>query len=468
MRKLNRREFLKLTGGLVALGGLGDQILPCYAGASPIRLLEELPRLVEATFNGFEAMLDPATGLPYDRIDASTLAPVARGISGTEAGLRILQLICSRDLELISAAQAEDALDRVFLSLEQMGKVMVSREVAGYSVTATLFYSFYIFEDSELLPGSGIGLLDNGNLAVALAIATQAVEGALAERAATLLKGMDFRFFLNPDELTFRLGYDPKTGAFEPYSLGQWGSEGILTVFLSIFKDDVDQMALEVLLAASPSQEYTTPDGMMIRTIPGYAGGLWVKLFPLLFLGVTGMHQAILEDARRYVRVHIEKAEELGLPIWGWSPCSTLEGDYAEFGVSEIAQYGQPSTDLVAPFGSFLVLGALGGFETAQLEIERALDNLEAITQLNPNAYDDQRGFVDVLDPESGRIGPHLLSLDKGMEVPALYNFLRRREGQAGIEHYFWAYLERMGKAADARGLLNNLGEQITKMIGGT
>jgi len=463
---LNRREFLKLTGGLVALESLGGQIFPPYAQAGPIHLPEELPQLLEATLDGFEAMLDQVTGLPYDRSDALTLAPVAYSVSGTEAGLRILQLICARDLGVISSTQAEKALDRVLLSLEEMEKVTLSREVTGSSVTATLFYDFYIFEDSDLLPGSGIGLLDNGNLAAALAIATQAVEGTLAERAAALLRGMDFRFFLNPNGRTFRLGYDPETNSFEPYSLGQWGSEGILSVFLSIFKDGVDPMALELLLAASPPQEYTTPNGVTLRTIPGYAGGLWVKLFPLLFLGVAGVHPAILEDARRYVRVHIEKAKELGLPIWGWSPCSTLEGDYAEFGVPEIAQYGQPSTELVAPFASFLALGALGGFDPAQEEIGEALDNLRAISQLNPEAYDEQRGFVDVLDPRSGRIGPHLISLDKGMEVLALYNFLMRREGSAGVERYFWAYLEGLGQAADAHRLLNTIGEQMAQLIG--
>lgn len=86
---------------------------------------------------------------------------------------------------------------------------------------------------------------------------------------------------------------------------------------------------------------------------------------------------------------------------------------------------------------------------------------------MNPDAYNDKRGFVDVIDPRTGRIGPHLLSLDKGMEFLSLYNFLRRRSGKQGVEKYLWAYLEELGKADEARRVLHQLGQQMAEMIGG-
>ena len=304
-----------------------------------------------------------------------------------------------------------------------------------------------------------------------MAIATQAFPGTdIAERAQAILSEMDFRFFLNSDGETFSLGYDPATGQWYT-TFRQWGSEGMLSVFLAVFKDGVDSAALDVLLNASPACTFTTSTDEEMKTIPGYAGGLWVKLFPLLFFGTDerNVHPALLEDARRYVLCQIATASDQKLPVWGWSPASVLiptsKRDYQEFGAPACTQYGAPSLKLVSPYSTFLVLGALNGYVSATKEVEAAFNNLATIEHLNPDAYNDKRGFVDVIDPKMGQIGLHLLSLDQGMEVVSLYNFLMREQGYPGMDEYFWGYIAAIGKAEQARQVLQKLGEKMARMI---
>ena len=367
--------------------------------------------------------------------------------------------------------QVDAAMQKVLNILEGLNRPQVSKEVWGESITARFFHGFYTFQDGRLIGDPGISFLDNGNLAVALAIATQAFPGTgIAERAQAILSEMDFRFFLNSDGETFSLGYDPATSQWYT-TFRQWGSEGVLSVFLAVFKDGVSSVALDTLLEASPACTFTTVTGAKMKTIPGYAGGLWVKLFPILFFGTDerNVHPAMLEDARRYVLCQIAAASNQKLPIWGWSPASVLtptsKRDYQEFGVPACTQYGTPSLELVSPYSTFLVLGALGGYVPAAKEVEAAFDNLAAIEHLNPDAYNDKRGFVDVIDPKTGQIGLHLLSLDQGMEVVSLYNFLMREQGYHGIDRYFWGYLSAINKAEQARQTLQRLGAKMARMI---
>ena len=429
--------------------------------------------LLNATFAGFERMVDKKTGLPYDRVDASSLQPAAYSVSVTEIGLRILELISARDLGLMPVPQVDTAMQQVLTTLEGLDRPRVSKELSsGQTIMARFFHGFYRFQDGHFVGDPGISFLDNGNLAVALAIATQAFPGTnIPKRAQAILDDMDFRFFLNPDGKTFSLGYDPTTNHWYTTFL-QWGSEGVLSVFLAVCKDNVNPEALNLLLKASPARAFTTSTGEVMKTIPGYAGGLWVKLFPLLFLGTNSnnVHPAMLEDARRYVLCQIETARKQKLPVWGWSPASVLtptsKKDYQEFGVPACTQYGTPSLDLVSPYSTFLTIGALSGYAPASAEISAAFANLDAIKQLNPNAYNARRGFVDVIDPRTGQVGKHLLSLDKGMEIVSLYNFLMRQQGYPGIDGYFWAYLHAIGKAEQARQIMQTLGKKMAEMIG--
>lgn len=112
--------------------------------------------------------------------------------------------------------------------------------------------------------------------------------------------------------------------------------------------------------------------------------------------------------------------------------------DYQEFGAPACAQYGVPSLYLVSPYSTFLTVGALSGYTPAAGEITAAFNNLNAIKRLNSDAYNNERGFVDVIDPKSGRIGPHLLSLDKGDGDRITVQFSHEA---AGLPRNRWVFL---------------------------
>ena len=83
-------------------------------------------------------------------------------------------------------------------------------------------------------------------------------------------------------------------------------------------------------------------------------------------------------------------------------------------------------------------------------------ENLNNMRALNPQAYSQNFGYRDVIDPKTGRVGNDILSLDKGMEVAGfdmLFQSFRKQPGTA--EKYFWMYLERKGLTARGKELLN-------------
>jgi hypothetical protein len=420
--------------------------------------------LFDATLVGFESMVNSQTLFPLDKVNATTLKPVATGFSVSEVGLALLKLVCERDLSPLSPAGA-DAFERaaadLLTQLAALPRPEVSRRlINGQEVRAQFFHSFYIPGEGGFDPGPGLGALDNANLAVALAIVTQAFAGTDSARLASgLLMAMDFRLFLTADESWLSLGYLPESETYEPYGVGQWGSEGILAVLLAIAKDGADPSLLVRVAQASPPVSYALAGESGI-TVPGYAGGMWVRLFPLLFLAEPDLDARLIEDARQYVRSHLLKGRELGVPYWGWSPCSLVVGDYGEFGVPEVAQYGHPATDLVTPYASLLALGALSGYSPASAEIAAACANLNRIASV-PCAFDLQRGFADVLDPKTGAVGPNLISLDKGIELVCIYNFIQKSAGKPGIGGYFWSYLESIGAKTETAALFAEVADAL-------
>jgi len=429
------------------------------AEAKQIELPTNLERLFSATVKGFDAMVDTQTGFPRDKLEIPALQPLAFGSSLTEIGLRLLEILGKRDLGLIPESEAERQIGQVLSTLESVERVKLTKKLGEETITAEFFKSFYTPSKGKLVGGPGVGLLDNGNLAVALAIVSQAFSGDISGRCEAILEKMDFRFFLDTDGLSFRLGYYPEKGVYEPYSLGQWGSEGILAVIMAVAKDNVPAQALFRLFRASRPRQVTI-FGETVRTVPGYAGGIWVRLFPLLFLASEELPDAFFDDAMQYVMAHILKARELGWEIWGWSPCTTTDGGYKEFGVPEVAQYGHPSLEEVTPYASFLVIGTLGCYPKASHLVDEAFENLEAISRLGCS-YTDEFGFVDVIDPETGEVGPHIISLDKGIEAVSLINFLSIKREERCLGKYLWQYFRAVGRYGELRQIFLQIASDL-------
>jgi len=62
-------------------------------------------------------------------------------------------------------------------------------------------------------------------------------------------------------------------------------------------------------------------------------------------------------------------------------------------------------------------------------------------------------GFPDAVSADGREAGPHILSLDKGIEFLARHNLPDEARGETGLSDYFWSHLDRIGKRARAMGL---------------
>lgn len=417
--------------------------------------IEFINSILDPTVNGFNAMIEPQTGLPWDVVDAFNFTPVKRKVSGLEISMQILSVIAQRDMNMISPEVAQGKMNRILDSIQQ------AAGINGF------LYEFVSLPELDQA-GNVADVYNNGQLAAALMIANQAFKGTEVERRTQeILDKMDFNFFY--DRSSGKMYGDSNRG----YTVGQFGSEALLSEFIAILKDDVP----ETVLPPSESigihtESYRTQDGREIKVIPAWGGQIWTILFPLLFWG-PDIHPGFMENARRWVEIQVEESIKKNFNIWGWSPSATASDYYqytGENGIPGLEEYGfagNPKTNPVAIYVSFLALGVLKGYEGAKEQLISTIENLKNIKELNPDAYNSERGFIDSIS-QDGKIAPFLLGLDKGMEVVSLYNYLQRSEGSQGIEKYFWSYLEEIGKADEGRRLLNQRGKEILQVIGAT
>jgi hypothetical protein len=105
--------------------------------------------------------------------------------------------------------------------------------------------------------------------------------------------------------------------------------------------------------------------------------------------------------------------EELGLPLWGFSPSATLAaGGYGESGVPPLGTIGY-RPGLVTPHAAALALAVDPAAATAEL---RALAR-------HPGTY-GAFGLYDAIDPATGAVAHAYLTLDQEMTFLAIANRL--------------------------------------------
>ncbi len=441
--------------------------LPSQDAVSQLQLNEIIPEGFYGTYlmpaiKGFNGMIDNETGLPYDVVKADNrLSPVDKKVSGLEIGLQILSVIAQRDLGLMTSNEAAAQMAEILDSIDRAAKK------DGF------LYEFVSLPGLKKA-GNVTDVFNSGELAAALMIANQAFKGTdIEQKSQELLDKMNFNYFYSNNG---QLYGDSRKG----YTVGQFGSEGLLSAIIASLKDNVpDEVVAPSSSIPIHNQTYTTADGREIGVIPAWGGQIWTILMPLLFLGPdvenpdTGENvvAGFTENARRWVEIQADAAKQRGLDIWGWSPCAAASSRYnydGENGVPELEEYGDagdPRSNPVAPYVSFLVLGALAGDDSAKPQLQAAVENLEAMMSLNPDVQDSRYGFVDSIN-QKGQIAPFLLALDKGMEVVGMYNAYQRSRGKQGIEGYFWQYLEANGMAEKARELLGQRSREILDTIG--
>lgn len=410
-----------------------------------------LRRIEQATLKGFAALIDPASGLPVDigvieqgRLLRKPEDANMSKTSPTNIGLGLLYFIVCRDRGLCDEAAAEHGVRAILSSLEEL------------ETHQGFWFNWYLLtgipgKKPEPVLNRFLSSLDNGLLDICLMIARAAFESTeIRERIDRLLGRRDYSFFTStPADSRYgflNIGYDAEKGAFTGANYAILNTEARAVTLMAVLKKEIPASAWKE--QARLVRYYKTESGEEFAVVAPWGGSLYETGFADQLLGADLIApRAFGVNARRMVRIHQDWGRKISGPgIWGFSNGEVPATQrYEMCGVPSIAYNRHPGT-FVTPYSSFLALRYDGG--------EAALRNLQAMERLNPAVFSPGYGFVDSIDPASGTAHHRVLSLDKGMEVLSIGNFLNSREGKKEIPDYLWQYFESRGWTADAIALL--------------
>ncbi len=196
-----------LSASLLALGTTASAAPTPSGGADPVGATGTatspqdravLIRYARDTWHSFDAMVDPATGLPPDNISGDLTPDTRSGYtSPTNIGGYLWSIKVARDLHIISS---DDAYRR-------MGQVLDTLDSLHRNDASGMFYNWYDPHTGAVLhtwPEDGkpvypfLSSVDNGWLAAALRVVRSA-EPRLAGQAGALYDSMNFGYFYDPD-----------------------------------------------------------------------------------------------------------------------------------------------------------------------------------------------------------------------------------------------------------------------------
>ena len=109
--------------------------------------------------------------------------------------------------------------------------------------------------------------------------------------------------------------------------------------------------------------------------------------------------------------------KEQKYPVWGISPAASRNGrrwSYGEYGVKALGVKGYPDRGVITPHVSFLALATLPN---------SAIHNIERLLQLQ--LYGEY-GFYDSFYLHSKQANTQYLTLDQGMILVAICNYLKK------------------------------------------
>lgn len=333
------------------------------------------------TWESFEAMVDPGTGLPADNINGD-LDPATRSgyTSPTNIGAYLWSTVVARDVGLIGKREALNRMRQTLASVAELER----HEYSG------MFYNWYDEATGAKLttwPTDGnrvypfLSSVDNAWLATALVIVKNA-EPRLRGAAEAIRSTMDFGFFYDPNARPgfgglLRGGFWDEPPADEAAILDNYRDRGPDVWFTGHHYGTLNtepRMAsyLGIAWGQIPREHYFA----MWRTFPDTCDWSWPEQRPVgtwqTYLGVDvfqgtyryrdlqvvptwggSMFEALMVDLfvpesdwgkrswginhPRTVRAHIEHGlEDAGYGYWGFSPASDPAGGYREYGVDPI------------------------------------------------------------------------------------------------------------------------------------
>ncbi len=385
---------------------------------------EMLMGIAKDTWGFFDNVVDKRSHLPLDWIGMAPERQVGDYTSPTNTGLYFINVVSAFDLGFITR---EDAVKRISDTLDIIEKMPRWHGLwDNYHSTTNLHVTRRY-----------ISSVDNGWLAGGLVIARQAFEKELGRRCSSILKEMDFSALYNKELGQLNLGYDRDTGKYSPYNYGQLNGEARFTSLIAIGKGDVPKEHWYKMARTFPPEvdwQSQKPEGKMVKKdrveyfqgyyiyegekiVPSWGGSLFEFLMPSLMveekeLAPKGLGLNDLKGAR----AHIAFADKKGYKAWGFSPCSTPDGNYGgytEYGVAGIGFKGYKDEGVITPHVVFLSLAFVP---------EEAISNIRRML-FYFNMYGEY-GLYDSVNVKSGKVSYKYLALDQGMILPSIDNYL--------------------------------------------
>ena len=435
------------------------------AGASADAL--PLTQVAQRTWNSMAAMVDTDSGLPADVLNANGSTSVQT--STTNIGAYMWSAVAAQRLGFISQQELTARLTRTIGTLERMER---------YGDTGQ-FYNWYDHRDGSKLtywPPSPsdvfhpiLSSVDNGWLAVGLRIVQNSVP-ALSQRAGALYDAMDFGFYYRPDVNRVLFHYRPDDPAASPCCYDTVVSESRIVDYIGISRGQLPRKEYYGRWRSFPDtcgwnwQEakpigvtrtyYGVPvfegaypyNGTLIT--PSWGGSMFEALMPDLFVpeetwapNSWGVNHPVTVDAQ----IH-HGMVDAGYGVWGFSPSNTPEGGYGGYGVDAIgmdpngstsnedhttvdhgwddpgcARVPQPdpapstyTNGVVTPHAAFLAL---------RFTPEATQADATALADRFRHMY-GKWGFRDSVNVDTGTVSGSYLSLDQGMIMASLGNYL--------------------------------------------
>ena len=403
----------------------------------PDRILSEPPtaaladrdfvfRLARDTWNGLEAMTDRVNGLPVnnirlDQTDGALDVRVGDYAGTTDIGLALIATAAAYDLGFIDAAAATSRITRLLHTLDHL------ESYEGF------FYNFYDTTSLERT-SNFVSFVDSAWLTAGLMVARTTFP-PMREELSRFIERTDYRFFYDDDLRQMSHGYYVSTRKPSRYHYGVLYAESRLGSLIAIGKGDAPEehwFAMVRTFPASCDWQQLRPHGRRAREVRGHrvVGG-WYEWRDLKYVPSWGgsMFEALMPrlliDEQRYAPRSLGRngdahatvqrryaIEELGYPVWGLSPSSTLAPGYSEFGVTLLGSAGYKAGP-VTPHAAALALMATPN---------EAIANLRRLAE-GYDAYGEY-GFYDAVDAQSGEVAHAYLTLDQAMAFIAMANYL--------------------------------------------
>ncbi len=425
--KLEGLDFAKFLIG--RLGGFPEKSV--VKKTMPEDSREFLMEVAKDTWRFFDEIVDKEHGMPLDTIQIgkeekafSDGAWVGDYTNVTNIGVYLMCLVSGYDLGFITK---EEAIRRLRLTMTTVGNLEYHESGFPYNYydTTTLERTSYF-----------VSLVDSGWLLAGLYVVKNAFPDELGAQASELLKRGHLQFFYDPVERQFFHGYYDHLKVYSDYHYGTFYTEPRATSYMAIARGDVPQEHwFEGLVRTFPESyawQGEKPINRVQRTtlghtyyggyyewkglqyVPSWGGSAFEALMPTLILKEKELApEGLGLNDQRHVLGQIHYAlDEVKQPVWGMSPSSVPEGGYSEYGAKPFGSKGY-KPGVVTPHASVLAL---------EFAPEEVVKNLKKLVEL----YDvyGEYGFYDAVTPATGLVARKYLSLDQGMILVAINNYL--------------------------------------------